>query len=416
VPPAKPIEKKPAELKKPAEPTAGELEDAAADRVKQTLEAPIEPSKDLPRFYTHQDYAGTVDKPGIGGQIEIVYRDINSMIDVVGLNARALATFIEGHTQLREPGSRAREDLDDADAWCLGDLSDLGKVVDGIAQQLENGKLENVASTLNALSEEQRTMLQLKAKTVEIRKHIVTQTDPDRIAAQEAAALSAETQAQQSDLRQGVQRVQKLLGELEEKISLLRADLASARRHDTSSQNAPVPTVEAVTNTILKMTAMVEQRSGDIDVLESRIKSLPNGIESLRLSDDYEDDLAARLGGSKFLTGSPARTPPRRPRMAANGDALGMSAMFATSALRSSRLSTPPAVNRRSVAFTPEASAFGRSTGSANGSARKKMADVTVEEVEAFQARKGRRKDVLGKLKGRVERTGARVVQVEERQ
>jgi nucleoporin NUP159 len=419
VPPAKPIDPKPVEPKEPVEPTAGELEDAAADRVKQTLNAPIEPSKDLPRFYTHQDYAGSVDKPGIGGQIEIVYRDINSMIDVVGLNARALATFIEGHTQLRESGSRTRDDLDATDAWCLGDLSDLSKVVDGIAQQLENGKLEHVASTLNVLSEEQRTMLQLKAKTVEIRKHIVTQTDSERIAAQEAASLSAETQAQQSELRQGVQRVQKLLSELEEKISLLRADLASARRPKSSSNQAPVPTVEAVTNTILKMTAMVEQRSGDIDLLESRIRSLPNGIDSLRLRDDYEDDLAARLGSSKLLTGSPSHSTPRRPRMAANGDALGMSAMFATSsALRGSRFATPPttAANRRSVAFSPEASAFGRSTGSASGSARKKMVDVTVEEVEAFQARKGRRKDVLSKLKGRVERTGSRVVQVGDRQ
>lgn len=417
VPPAKPVERPAPAPQEPREPTAGELEDQAADRVKDTLSQPPVPSKQLPTFYTHQDYAGTVDKPGVGGQIETVYRDVNSMIDVLGLNARSLEEFLEGHVQLRKPGRRTREDLEEDDTWCLGDVADIGLIADDISTQLQEGQLERVPALLADLEDQQKVILQLKAKTSEMRKLITTRTDPEKLATQINAPLSAELQAQQSELRQGVQVVQSLLTDVENKLALLRADLAAAR--STEGQKGPVPTVEAVTKTILKMTAMVEQRSGDVDLLESQIKRLPNGIASLRLGDDYEDDLVSALGGSKLLTGSPSRSStPRRPRMAANGDALGMSGMFGTSqtgGLRGSRFQTPERSLRRSVAFTPGSSAFGRSTGSAGGSARKKMVDVTSEEVEAFQARKGRRRAVFGELKKAVEGgKGPKVTTVDE--
>lgn len=408
IPPAKPVELPAPVPAQPHEPTAGELEDQAADRVKDTLSQPLVPSKQLPAFYTHQDYAGTVDKPGVGGQIETVYRDVNSMIDVLGLNARSLEEFLEGHVQLRKPGLRTREDLDENDSWCLGDVADIGRITDEISIQLKEGQLEHVSALLASLDEQQKVILQLKTKTVEIRKLLAMRTDPEKIAQQASAPLSAELQAQQSELRQGVQAVQSLLSDVESKLALLRADLTAARSHER--QKAPVPTVEAVTKTILKMTAMVEQRSGDIDLLESQIKRLPNGIASLRLGDGYEDDLVNALGSSKSLTGSPSRsTPPRRARMAANGDALGMSGMFP-----GPRFQTPPMGLRRSVvAFTPNSSAFGRSTGSfSESAARKKMGEVTIEEVEAFQARKGRRRAVLGELRKVVARGEGRVTVV----
>jgi nucleoporin NUP159 len=410
IPPAKLVERPAAAPKEPRQPTAGELEDQAADRVKATLSQPPVPSKQLPTFYTHQDYAGTVDKPGVGGQIETVYRDVNSMIDVLGLNARSLEEFLEGHVQLRKPGSRVREDLEEDVVWCLGDVADIGRITNDIGMQLQEGQLEHVPALLADLGEQQKAILQLKAKTAEMRKHLVVRTDPEKLAMQAAAPLSAELQAQQAELRQGVQTIQGLLTDVENKLALLRADLAAARLQE--GQKGPVPTVEAVTKTIIKMTAMVEQRSGDIDLLESQIKRLPNGIASLRLGDTYEDDLVSALGGSKLLTGSPSRSTPPRRRMAANGDPLGMSGMFGTSqsgGLRGSRFQTPPSSMRRSVAFTPEASAFGRSTGSLSGSTRKKMGDVTVEQVEAFQARKGRRRAVLGEFKRAVEKGGPRI-------
>ncbi|KAM3422145.1 hypothetical protein BST61_g2515 [Cercospora zeina] len=414
VPPAKPVEKPTAALQQqPREKTAAELADEASDRLREELAAPIIPTKEQPQFFSHHDYVGDVDTPGIGGEVEKVFRDVNSMIDTVGLNGRSLLSLLEGHEQLRKPGQRDVRDLDDGDAWTLAEIRELSRVMDNIDRQLQNGKLLNVPETLAKLKQDEEEVLKLRMRTKEMRKQIGQHVDPDKIAERDAAPLSAEAAAQQSELRTSLQNVQKLLAEVEEKATMLRAELSSSQSRDSKTSTAPVPTVEAVERTILKMTAMVQQKSGDIDLLESRIRQLPGGLAALRLADDYEDDLASRLGGSKLLTDSPSRrTPPKYPRMAANGDALGASAMFSVS-----RFQTPPSASARdspslraSALVRSGGSALGRSTGSLNGSARKKMRDVGPEELEAFKARSQRRRDVLGALQDKLEMRGPRVV------
>ncbi|KAF7198122.1 hypothetical protein HII31_00478 [Pseudocercospora fuligena] len=415
VPPAKPVEreKTPAAPPKPREPTAGELADEQDARVKAFLAQPIEPKKDLPPFHAHQDYTGAVETQGIGGQIEKVFRDVNSMIDVVGLNARSLSIFVAGHERLRKPGQRSREDLEDSNAWTLAEIAELGRVMDQIGKQLEAGKLENVRSTLELLIKEQSEAIKLKARTTEMRKQILSHTDPSRRAEHDAAPLDAETAVQQSELRRKLRDVYQLLSDVEQKMSLLRADLASASTK-AATNGKPVPTMESVERTILKMTAMVEKTSGDVDLLESQIRRLPNGPASLRnggLGEDYEDALVGSLVSSKLLTDSPSRkrTPQKYPRMAADGSALGMSGMFG------SRFQTPPSASvRASPGMRSSALVLRKSTGSLNGSVRKKtMADVTDEEVEAYYARIARRRDVLGALRRGVEKAGPREVRVE---
>lgn len=409
VPLATPIER-PTPPPQPKEPTLGELADDAAAAAKAVLAAPIEPTKKIPDFFVHQDYVAGVDTPGIGGQIEIVFRDVNAMVDVVGLNGRSLQSLIEGHKQLRKSGQRSVKDLEDDDAWTLAEMSELSEVMDHIDKQLANGKLVNVPDLLARLKEEHEDINKTRTRTVEMRRQIAQHTDPARVAERDAAPLSAETLHQQSDLRTRLQSVQKLLSEAEQMVTMLRAQLSSLQsKNPKSGQAAPVPTVEAVERTILKLTAMVQQKSGDIDHLESQIRSLPGGMGALRLDDDYEEDLAARLGGSKLLSLAESvgrrRTPQKYPRMAANGDALGMSAMFGVS----TRFQTPPSASiRGSPSF--RASALGRSTGSLSGSARKKMVDVTEQEIEAFRTRTQRRKDVLNALNEKVEKRGTRVV------
>ncbi|KXT08595.1 hypothetical protein AC579_7062 [Pseudocercospora musae] len=415
VPPAKPVEreKTPAAHPKPKAPTAGELADEQDARVKALLAQPIEPNKALPPFHAHQDYTGAVETQGIGGQIEKVFRDVNSMIDVVGLNARSLHTFIAGHERLRIPGPRSREDLEDPDAWTLAEIAELARVIDEIGKQLEAGKLDNVRDTLELLIKEQSEVIKLKARTTEMRKQILCLSDPARRAEHDAAPLDAETAVQQSELRRKLRDVYQLLSDVEQKMSLLRADLASASTK-AAVNGKPVPTMESVERTILKMTAMVEKTSGDVDLLESQIRRLPNGPASLRnggLGDDYEDALVGSLVSSKLLNDSPSRkrTPQKYPRMAADGSALGMSGMFG------SRFQTPPSASvRASPGMKNSMLALRQSTGSLNGSVRKKtMADVTDDEVEAYYARIARRRDVLGALRRGVERSGPREVRVE---
>jgi len=418
VPSAKPVERPSAPVK-PAEPEAGDLEDEDDASVRAILSSKPEPTRELPPFFAHQDYAGAVEKPGIGGQIEKVFRDVNSMIDTLGLNAHSLQAFVDGHKQLKRDGQRTRDELEDDDAWVLVEVNDLAAIQGGLEQDLAAGKLEDVKSKLEDLRDEEKEINRARVKTAEARKQIATHANPEHIAMQHAAPLSVETQAQQSELRQGVQRVQKLLGQVEEAMSLLRADLSSMATASSTHTNgaAKVPTVEAVTNTILKMTAMIEKKSGDIDVLEAQIKRLPGGIASLNLEDDYEDQLVASMGGSKLLNGSSSHhtTPARssRTRMLANGDAPGMNGMLG------GRFRTPPTAsvgnghNRRSVLFSPEVSSMARSTGSVGGSARKKMGDVTEEEVVAYHTKAERRRRVLGALKKGVEGKEARTVRLE---
>ncbi|KAF1818720.1 uncharacterized protein K489DRAFT_364434 [Dissoconium aciculare CBS 342.82] len=412
VPPARPIERKEVAVPKPKEPSAGELQDEEDDRIKAILAAPVEPITTLQSFLTHQEHTGAIKTTGIPAQIEKVFRDINAMVDVAGLNARHIGAFVQGHKTLSHPGDRTIDDLEDADAWVLEDLKDMPKILSEMDNQLSEGMLQRPEAIIADAKTHENDLVRLRNRTSEMRKFIAVHTDAEHLAAQEAAPLNAETQAQQAELRQRVQSVQKLLAEVEEKMSLLRAELASAASRSadkTSSSQANVPTVEAVMNTILKMTAMVEQHSGDVDVLESQIRRLPQGLASLKLTDggDYEDSLVSKMRSSRFNThGSPSATPPRRTvRMAANGDPLGMSGMFG---LSSSRFRTPPSASMLgksgagSAIFSP----------GAPESARKKMGDVTQEEVLEWQRRKERRSAVLKALKERVLDRETRVVRL----
>jgi len=129
--------------------------------------------------------------------------------------------------------------------------------------------------------------------------------------------------------------------------------------------------------------------------LESQIKRLPNGIASLNLNEDYEDQLVSGLTGSKLLKGSPYTPGAPRSRVLANGDAPGMNGM-----LGSSRYRTPP---RR----------LGMSTGSLSGSVRKKMTDVTEQEVQAYNAKTRKRRNVLEALRQGVANKDPRTVKME---
>ncbi|KAM0694079.1 hypothetical protein Q7P36_006205 [Cladosporium allicinum] len=413
VPPGKPVER-PASRQKastPQPPTQEELEDEEDARIKSILDAPIEPTTQVSEFVAHHNYVGRSEKPGLAGQFERVYRDVNSMIDTLGLNARALQSFVAGHSHARDNDSpMARRDLEDEQDWVLAELDDLRSLIEGIGKDLENGRLDDPSGKIADCADEEKELQKLKSRAADLRKQIAARTDPKQQMEHYNTPLPNESAAQLAEMRQGVQKMQKQLAEAEEAMGILRADLASVPADGQPKGASNVPTVEAVTNTILKMTAMVQQRSGDVDVLESQIRRLPRGLASISLQDDYEDDLIGAMRGSKLLTGgsnSPASTPrPRRSRMTARGDPLGMSGMFGSRYAR-----TPPTSGRQSVADFG-ASALGRSTASFGASTRKKMVDVSVEEAEGWLGREKSRKKVLTGLKDLVERRGVKEVRV----
>jgi nucleoporin NUP159 len=250
-----------------------DLSDREDERVREELATDVEPTKTLDPFLAHQDYIGDIDKPGIPGQIEKVYRDINSMIDTLGLNARSLKAFVKGHEQLYKQNGRERTDLENDD-WCLIEIAELERNEGDVATQLENGKIQDVPQTFNECRDLRRGVATLRARASDIARVIDAKSDPEKIESARSAPLRLDHAIQQQELRKKVTRFQKLLAEAEENITMLRAKLASCETANGKGPPLKKPTVEAVTNTIMKMTSIVEKKCLDIEVLENQMRNL----------------------------------------------------------------------------------------------------------------------------------------------
>ena len=343
------------------------LSDREDEKVREELETEVEGTKTLDEFLAHQDYVGTIDKPGVPGQIEKVYRDINSMIDTLGLNARSLKAFVKGHTEMYKQGGRSREDLeDDIDDWCLIEIGDLESVESSLSDRLEGGRIHDLQERLSACRELHKEIKRFKAKGKEVSKFIEAKADPEHTEAVRLAPLNQEQSTLQNDLRKHFTQVQKLLAEAEGGIAMLKTALAS--QDNRNGKGAPVkkPTVEAVTNTIMKMTRMAEKKSGDIDVLETQIRRIC-------LPSTNDTDLAASLSSIKI-----SQSPPK-----------GNKAM--SRSLRRSRSRTPE---------TPGASLRDSVSNNFYGTPNKKgISNVTDEQVAGYKEKSQRREAVNKTLK-----------------
>ena len=344
-----------------------DLSDREDEKVREELHTEVKATKTLDPFLAHQDYIGNIDKPGIPGQIEKVYRDINSMIDTLGLNARSLEAFVKGHNKKYKEDGRAREDLEKGD-WSLFEIADLMTVESKLAEQLENGRIQGVQGKIQQCRELRKGGTLLRAKSTDIAKAIDTKSDPEEIEFVRTAPLSLDQATQQHEIRKKYTQFQKSLAEAEEGISMLRVKLASCASSNGTTTPLKKPTVEAVTNTIMKMTSMVEKRSGDIDVLETQMRKL-------RFS---SADGQSSREGSPFTPVS--STSPRRKlgRSMQNGHVPDL--------LRS-------ALGKSQNGVTP----------------RKGIGEVTPEEVQRYRVKAQRRREVNAIMKEAFSKTGPRI-------
>jgi len=369
-----------------------DLSDREDEKVREELDTEVEATTTLAPFLAHQDYVGNINKPGIPGQIERVYRDINSMVDTLGLNARSLAAFIKGHEEMyKDDGGRARSDLEEPSDWVLIEIEDVGNLEGQLHTQLAESRIHDVQSLLDGCRELQHHLVRLRHKQHDLQRSVVARTQPDAVDARRAAPLAAEQAALQHDLRRDFTHLLKRLADAEEAVSLLKAKLAasSQTRHGAQAgrQKHAVPTVEAVLKTVLTMTAMAEKKSGDVDVLETQMRRLAltsataapvNGVAN---------------GAGRSRDSSPFATPPPP----------------ASSCSRSRTLPTTPASGGgSSVFFTPgtgagsfrSSSLLGsRGDGGARSTPRKKMDAVTEEDVRVYREKMTRRKEVCGRLR-----------------
>lgn len=349
------------------------LVDEEDEAIQQLLRAPIEPTLTLDEFIAHSNGAPPA-KDSIPAQVEAVYKDINSMIDTLGLNARALQSFILGHSQRSDP-PRTADDLDDPDIWVLCDAEDLERIVEvDLSKELADAQITDFEEKKRLLHALKADFAKLRVKQNELHKLIAARADPGQASVLRSLPLSAEQATQQNDLRREFAEFSKLLTEAEEALVMLKAKLASVGTA-SGKGSTPVPTVEAIMRTISRMTSMIEKRSGDVDVLE-------NQMRRLRLGSVGAASVTSREG-SPFAT-----PPPKRGSIIGVGETPVRGHHHMRNSL--SRTMSPGAAAYAAFGTPP----------------RKKLTMFTEEEKAAISEKQQRRARVLSKLQAALEKNG----------
>ncbi|KAI0204711.1 hypothetical protein F4808DRAFT_307627 [Astrocystis sublimbata] len=364
------------------------LVDEEDDAVQRILRTEVEPTLNLDEFIAH---SGVVPPAGdsVPAQVEAVYRDINSMIDTLGLNARSLRAWNDGNRNFASD-DLSKQDLAAPAEWTLGDVEQLTYIIDRVlGEALEEAKVTDVEGKVGQVQDLQRDVARDCNKQADIRKIIATRLDPEQTAAYQALPLSAEQAAQQSDLRRQLGRFQTLLAQAEQDLTLLKAKIVSV--HSNTGKGGPVPTIDAIVRTITKMTTMVEKRSGDIDVLENQMRKLRLGS-------------AGPPGGSregspftpKRTLGSSIFSPDRSTR-----EATPMRASFMRHSLSGSRHSLSGSISGigGDIFRTPP---------------RKTLGGFTDIDRKAAKEKKERRAAVIGKLRNSITAKGPNVVPIDD--
>lgn len=239
------------------------------------LASDIDRTTRLNDFIAHSDYVSTTSGDNIPAQVERVYRDINSMIDTLGLNSRSLKEFIFGHSEGYKRQGRSRDDLNDDSNWVLGEIGALTNVIEkDLAYELKSGFQTDFEKKTETFKELQNNLRKLRAKHFDIKKLVATSQDPDHIAMARALPLGAKETLQQQTLRREFMKFQRLLSEVEEGIAILKAKIVTQSVSYGRLGSSNGLTVEAIMRTTTKLTSMAEKKSGDIDILESQIRRL----------------------------------------------------------------------------------------------------------------------------------------------
>lgn len=368
-----------AKAKKEAEETQLLL-DEEDDAIQSILRMEMQPTLDLDEFVAH---SGVVEPASnsVPAQVEALYRDINAMIDTLGLNARSLAGFIKGHKELNTR-EYTREDFAHPDDWTLGGLESIARIIDeDLYPALEEARVSNMEGKLEECADIQRELIRDRNKQADLKKITASRMDPEQNFANRVLPLSSEQASQQSDLRREYAKFTKLLAEAEENLTLLKAKVVSA--NSANGKGGPTPTIEAVVRTISKLTSMVEKRSGDVDVLENQMRKLR---------------MASYSPGSR--EGSPMTTP--------NSKRTSTSVF---SPERSMREGTP---QRNSILRHSMSASVSSLSGFPQTPPRKKLSGFGDAEKKAVKEKRERRAAVLGKLKGSLQKKGVGVWAVDE--
>lgn len=370
------------------------LEDAEDEIIRRLLESSIEGVTELEDFIAHQDYTAPITKVGIPGQIERIYRDINSMIDTVGLNCRNIQRFMKGHEEGFNDG-RELEDLPKATSWTLAEIQDLEKLERELHRTLDSVRIRNVQGHMDTIQRLQHNVKKLFTHQRELRAIGDIQFDSSMDDEQyRDLDLSVEHQFQREDLQTKIKNFQTKLMETESAAAILRTKLATAGNSSFNGVSQKVPTMEAVSNTVRKMTSKIEEKSGDIDVLEARMRKL--GMDTSSPSSTRNSS----------CHGSPMTTPPssshkHRATLLLGGGVNNSSPLRNT--WRTSNNGFDDSVNSNTSNSGPRLLR------------QKKIAEYTAEDIEPFVRRAERKKILMRLLRDAMAgKDGEKVVKVVE--
>ena len=264
----------PVKQQEPAEETEEEeaVSDDEDEKVRKRLDSEIIPSRTLPELEVHKDYVRKITKPGIPGQIDRVERDISSMIDVLGLNAWSLKSWTTAQEEETLQDNATIEDLMSMDPTqaTMNDLYPISDILADLSIELSENRIQDPFSFLQFTYTTSCSLSQSLDQRQSLQQAIDSNSDPDAKIFRRSAPLSEEQSALLRDLRSRVTTYRSRLAKAEAEIVNFRTQLATS--NGVIPAGGKRPTVEAVMKTIRKMTAMVERRSGDVDVLEYRIR------------------------------------------------------------------------------------------------------------------------------------------------
>ncbi|KAL8840731.1 MAG: hypothetical protein Q9170_001169 [Blastenia crenularia] len=246
--------------------------DPQDDEINALLNSELEPTTELAGFIANEDFHPRESKPGLPGQIETLFRDINSMIDTIGLNARNLGAFVRGHSEHHTEGRRSIGDLEES-GWCLGEIDDLMGIENKVLEHVDDGRVSEPMGKLADCEDLRKDLKKLHDRQREISTILMSRSDQQQGEHLRYAQLPVDQVVKQKELRSAFKHLQELTADAESKVFELRADLASQETNNNGRLKKK-PTVEAVVNTIQKMTNMIQQRSSDIDVLEAQMRKL----------------------------------------------------------------------------------------------------------------------------------------------
>jgi len=229
----------------------------------------VKPVQELPKFRRNGEVEVASDFNAV---FDSIYLSGNMMINRLGLTAQGLKAYHLGQeSPLPDVEHKAAKDMKHSQDWRFCEMGQVKEILDQLLTSArdENQGNDELEVKYQAAS---KGFIKLDIKDAEIKRLLAVHSDAQAAAIVRARPLTPEQVLQQRKLRKEYAKVERLLKEAEKEVTQLKAKIAS-RDRDRPGAVVP-PTVEAVKNTIMKLTGMVERKNGDIDYLEERLRRI----------------------------------------------------------------------------------------------------------------------------------------------